>query len=642
MCGICGIFTRNPAPPNRDTLQKMTAAIAHRGPDSDGFHLAENIGLGFRRLAIIDLNTGDQPIYSENRRIVTVYNGEIYNYRALRAALQAAGHHFATQTDTEVLVHGYEEWGVGLVERLRGMYAFALWDADARQLLLVRDRLGQKPLYYARFDDQFLFASEIKALLQHPATPRQVNQEALPEYLALGYVLPPNTLFAGVHKLAPGSLLTINAEGQTQTRRYWQPSITPQKAPYPDQRDQLRQKLNEAVAIRMMSDVPLGTFLSGGVDSTTITALTGKFTGAAVRSFTVGFAFQAGSIGDRKYNTDLHHARAAAQTLGCQHHAIILQHAGILPALLPQLVYALDEPIADTAIIQTVFVAALARAQGVPVLLSGDGADETLGGYPFFQQAQRVQQYRRFLPTHLFNPLLRRTPLHKLAEKAAITHLGEQYLSWDANFSATQIRALLRDPNLAQNGSAALNQKIAALLADLPTHSLPERLGYAKLCLWLGEDSNMRYDKMAMWMSIEARSPFEDHEFVNLALGVPLRYKLQHGGKGILKDAVRDLLPPAVLTRPKWGFNAPVAEWLRDTLRPLVDEYLSTERLHASGFDPAPVRAMVAAHMEREGYFLNEIWNLLLFQLWHAIYIDQTLTPEARWSAQDLYRLSTP
>lgn len=639
MCGICGIL----GSPNQAILKRMTDSIAHRGPDGEGYFCQNEIGLGFRRLAIIDLTTGDQPIFSENRQIVTVFNGEIYNYRLLRAELEAHGHLFSTRTDTEVLVHGYEQWGIDLVHKLRGMYAFAIWDTLQKRLLLVRDRMGQKPLYYARWGENFLFASEIKALLAHPDSRRVLNRERLPEYLSLGYVLPPNTLLEGIHKLPPGSFLTMEAGQSPLIQEYWRPTLSSNPDSSPENTARVREMLETVVESQMMSDVPLGTFLSGGVDSTTITALTGQFSGQAVESFTVGFDYTGDSIGDKKFNVDLYHAREAANFLNCHHHEIILRHEPPLAEILPQLVYALDEPISDTAIVQTVFVNALARQQGVPVLLSGDGADEIFAGYAFFQQAHNVQQYQKFAP--VLNPVLRLLPrqkrftnLHKLAEKSRLTTAGEHFLTWDSNLSFTQIQAALTDKNLAQTGTQALLNQLNQQLAPLPTRNIAEKVGYARLRFWLAENSNIRFDKMSMWVSIEGRAPFQDHELVNLALSIPLSQKLP--GKKVLKDAVQKLIPPSVIHRLKWGFTPPASDWLRTIFRPLVDTYLlDKEKLAASGLNAEIVIPMTQAHLNRTSYHLNELWTLLIFQIWVALVIEQSIEVGERWSAEQLVTL---
>ncbi|KAB2905322.1 MAG: asparagine synthase (glutamine-hydrolyzing) [Anaerolineae bacterium] len=643
MCGICGILNQNGEPVEQAHLKVMADTIAHRGPDGEGYYCDTAMGFGFRRLAIIDLKTGDQPIYSENRQIVTIFNGEIYNYRLLRDELSAAGHVFATQTDTEVLVHGYEQWGLDLVHKLRGMYAFSIWDAEKRRLLLVRDRTGQKPLYYAQWGSTFLFASEIKAILTHPAAHRALNHAALPEYLALGYVLPPRTMFENIYKLAPGCLLTLEPGQNPEVSEYWRPTLQPQNH-YSRQEnaERVRATLRESVRLHMMSDVPLGTFLSGGVDSTTITALTGQLTGQPVESFTVGFDYTGDAVGDRKFNVDLHYAREAADFLRCHHHEIVLRHENVLASLLPQLVYALDDPIADTAIIQTAFVNALARRSGVPVLLSGDGADEIFAGYPFFQQAHRVQQYQTLFPASIrhtvLHPLMRLLPpngrlgqLHKLMDKSQLVTPGEHFLTWELNFSFDRIHAMMQASALARTGTNDLLNRINQELNPLPTHDMADKVGYARLRWWLAENSNMRFDKMAMWMSVETRAPFQDHELVDLALSIPLSHKLP--GKVVLKDAVKAWIPASVINRPKWGFTPPASDWLRTIFRPLVDAYLlNPNRLSTSGLNPAAVIPLVEAHLNRTSYHLNEVWNLLIFQLWFALYIEQSLEFGERWS----------
>jgi asparagine synthase (glutamine-hydrolysing) len=441
--------------------------------------------------------------------------------------------------------------------------------------------------------------------------------------------------------------MQIGPEGPGPAQTYWQADLRPgPRLSFAEAAAQLRTKLEESVKLRLMSDVPLGTFLSGGVDSSAVTALTGQLTGAPVQAFTVGFDFPDGSHGDQKFNSDLHHARQAAAHFACQHHQIILRHDGALAELLPQLIYAMDEPVADSAIFQTLFVAALARHQGVPVLLSGDGADEILGGYPFFAAAQNVQRYQQVPGRALLDRLIGYLPpggrwegLHKLRQKAGLRERGEHFLSWEANFRAPQIRAMLSDAQMAEVGLAQLDQTLGALLAPVDSPHLADYVAYAKLRLWLAEDNNMRYDKISMWMSIEARAPFEDQELVNFALGLPLAYKLQGGGKGVLKKALADLLPASILQRPKWGFNPPLSDWLRGPLRPWVDRYLSAEALRANGFQAEPLRAMIEAHLERRAYHLSEIWNLLVLQLWAALYIHQDLAIPARWSAGEVYTL---
>lgn len=646
MCGICGIYHLDHQPVEAVVLKRMTDAIAHRGPDGEGYHCDEGgIGLGFRRLAIIDLTTGDQPIYSEDRQIVTIFNGEIYNYKALRAELEATGHQFASHADTEVLVHGYEEWGDGLLHRLRGMYAFAIWDRPQQRLLLVRDRLGQKPLYYAQWGQTLVFGSEIKALLQHPLAQRRLNQAALPEYLLLGYTRPPRTLFEGIMKLAPGSYLSVDRAGQLHTAIYWQPHLTPDTTSYADQQQRLRACLEEVVQMQLMSDVPLGTFLSGGVDSTTITALTGRMTGQPVESFTVGFDFTEGSGGDKKFNVDLHVARRAANALQTHHHEIVLHQNSLIAEFLPQLVYALDEPSSEFSIVQTVFVAALARAHNVPVLLSGDGADEVFAGYNFFKQDHRVSLYQQWLPGFIreqaLPPLADRLParfsaISQLIRKGTLSDPAERFLTWHADHKVEMLRQMVHE----EHDLRGTLQDINRTLSEIPAASMTEKVGYGRLRQWLAESSNLRVDKMSMWMSIETRSPFEDHELVQLGLNIPMKHKLPNDGKAILKDAVADLIPAEVRQRPKWGFIPPTSDWLRTILRPLVDTYMAPQRMDMLGINGAFVQQMIANHMTRAAYHMPQLQNLLILQLWHAIFIEDSLTVGDRWSAQELVERS--
>ncbi|NJL92394.1 MAG: asparagine synthase (glutamine-hydrolyzing) [Anaerolineae bacterium] len=651
MCGICGILKPDQAPVEAALLKRLTTALAHRGPDGEGFFLEDpGLGFGFRRLAIIDLQTGQQPILNEDRQVVTVFNGEIYNYQALREELSQAGHIFTTQTDTEVLVHGYEAWGLGLVERLRGMYAFALWNRAQRRLSLVRDRTGQKPLYYARWGPDFVFASEIKALLQHPAAVRQMDESALHQYLLLGYVLPPLTLFHGIYKLGPGQLLTLEAGQEPQLSTYWQPTFARQdRYSFAENAQRLEGLLTQVVQDHLMSDVPLGTFLSGGLDSTLVTALAGRLTGQSVRSFTVGFDFEKNSPGDQKFNVDIHYARVAAQALAAHHREIVLPHGDYLAAILPQIVYALDEPIANPAIIQTVFVAALARASGVPVLLSGDGADETFAGYPFFQQDARVEHYRKLIPSGLNRGVLHALAggksnlvraTHKLAEKAALLRPIDRFLGWDALLPPSALVAVLGATHLPES----LQQTLSAMnstLESLDTPHMGDRLGYAKLRYWLAEDSNLRYDKLAMAMSIEGRAPFQDHELIDLALAMPLAHKLPRGGKAVLKQAARYHVPSAILKRKKWGFTPPASDWLRTVFLPQVNQLLTPERFNALGLQGALAHQQTRDHLERRVYGLQRVWSWFVLQMWHAIFIEQSYPVESAGSPEALVTMVT-
>ncbi|HEX3050849.1 MAG TPA: asparagine synthase (glutamine-hydrolyzing) [Aggregatilineaceae bacterium] len=646
MCGIYGHYSRC-GTGDRLLVEQMANVLAHRGPDGYGTYHKGPLAFGAGRLAIIDLNAGVQPIFSEDRRIAVVYNGEIYNYRDLRAELERNGHHFATQTDTEVIVHGYEQWGDAVIERLRGMFALCIWDEPRERLLLARDRTGEKPLYYTWIGDEFLFASELKALLVHPKLTRAVNRTAFLSYLTLGYVAPPHTMFEGVNKLPPAHKLIVD-RSTAHSERYWTLTVDTYQAAasYQDTVCQVRDLLEQSVEMRLMSDVPLGVFLSGGCDSSAVAALVARASGKTVQSFTVGFDMEPGSKGDSKFNVDMHYAREVSDFLHTEHHEIRVRGDEILSGLFPHLIYALDEPVAQHAIVQTVHVSALARLTGVPVLLGGDGGDELFAGYPHYRTDRILERYLRIpalLRRGFLTPLLERLPstrfdaARKLAQKSRDTNPTQRYLHWMRTIDPMLVPHLLGDPALAEQSFDTVNDIVSPLLRQPHTPHFADRIAYTSLNLWLAEDSNMRVDKMSMAMSIEARSPFQDHRLAELAFSIPLNYKLRNGDfKTVLKEAIRDLVPSSVLTRPKWGFMPPGSNWLRTGLRPLVDQYLSPDYVAAVGlFQPETVSRLVESHMNG-GYELWPIWSMLTFHLWHALYLDRSLTLEHKLSPDDL------
>ncbi len=646
MCGIYGQFNPHGADPA--LIERMAACLSHRGPDGYGTFHDGALAFGAGRLAIIDLAAGVQPLFNEDRSVAVVFNGEIYNYRALRAELQGMGHVFATGTDSEVIVHGYEAWGLDVLTRLRGMFAIGIWDCGRRRLFLARDRMGEKPLYVVRRGDDLLFASEIKALLEHPGVGRAVCDEALISYLSVGYVAPPLTLFEGIEKLAPGEWLRVDAEG-VETRRYWQPdmdTLHPFAGSYDEAVRRTREMLAEAVEMRLMSDVPLGVFLSGGVDSTAVAALVSRAINQPVQSFTVGFDHEPGSKGDTKFNIDTRYAALAAQSLNAEHYLITIRQDESLAALFPHLIHAMDEPTVQPAIVQTAYVAALARLRGVPVLLSGDGSDEIFGGYAHYRADLMLERYLRvpgLLRSSVLTPLLERVParldsVRKLAQKSRAVEPVARYLHWMRIIDPAQLPDLLVRDGLAGRAPAILERSLRPILSAPQTDHFADRIAYTSLRRWVAEDSNMRVDKMSMAMSIEARAPFEDHALVDFGLSLPLDYKLRGGGfKTILKDAVRDLVPAEILNRPKWGFIPPSSDWLRTVLRPLVDTHLARERIEAAGvFRPETVARLVDDHMSRRGYELWPLWAILSFQIWHALYIDGSLTLDHKLAPQDL------
>lgn len=639
---MCGIFGQFGTLSNADIIHRMARCLAHRGPDGYGVHSGDKLAFGAGRLAIIDLSAPAGPIFNETDTIGIAFNGEIYNYADLRRQLVQDGHVFRTQTDTEVIVHGYEAWGVDVLHRLDGMFAFALWDADRERLLLARDRIGEKPLYYTRLHDgTVLFASEAKALFEHPNLTPAVNHAALPYYLTLGYTPPPLTLFDNVYKLAPGEYLLVTQD-DLKTVTYWTPQATPQPHPlsFDETAHRLRHAVETAVASRMVSDVPVGAYLSGGVDSTSVAALMQRHTQAPLHTFTAGFDFATDSYGDQKFNVDAHYAAQAAAHLGTVHHAIIMDET-LIPAMLPHLIYHLDEPIAQHAIMQTAYIAAIARESGVPVLLSGDAADELFMGYAHYR-ADRVLQRLALLPRsirrHLLAPVLERIGrLQPYARKLRqVDDPIERYLAWMRVMQIDEAASVLQQP--ANNVQQALSDVLLPLLNTPRNTSFTENIAYASLRLWIAEDSNMRVDKMSMMMSIESRAPLETPSLVEMALGIPLAYKLRDNDfKRVFKIAMQDVLPPAILSRPKWGFIPPTSDWLRTILYPYVKTYLAYDYVQAAGLcDPMLVTRLVNDHIERRAYHLHTVWALLVLHMWHALYIDGTLQRGEPLTAADV------
>jgi asparagine synthase (glutamine-hydrolysing) len=638
MCGIFGQLNWQGA--DAALIERMAQRLAHRGPDGYSVHDAGVLAFGAGRLAIIDLSAPSGVVFNEDRRISLVFNGEIYNYRGLRAELEQAGHHFYTHTDTEVIVHGYEQWGIGVIERLRGMFAIGLWDANQESLLLVRDRAGEKPLYYAELDHgELLFASESKALFEHAALRPTVNHAALPYYLTLGYTPPPMTLFAGIRKLAAGELLRVNRQG-VQVERYWTPTAHPAQNQRPIPVAQVREAVVNAVESRLISDVPVGAFLSGGVDSSATVAIMQRAMQQPLQTFTVGFDFPAGSAADAKFNVDVQYAQLAARHIGTQHQRITILEEH-LATIVPHLVYQMDEPIAQHSIVQTMYVAALARHRQVPVLLSGDAGDELFLGYEHYRADQQLARFLALpalLRENVLVPLMGQIGRGRdFLRKTRNTTPSARYLEWMRFLDTAEAAQLL-----PQGDAAQVAQQLAALLDPLlaqpDAQHFAERIAYTSLRLWIPEDSNMRVDKMSMLMSIESRAPLEDQHLIELALNIPLADKLRGGQlKALFKAAVREWLPPAILNRPKWGFIPPTSDWLRTCLRPLVERYLSAEYVTAAGMVRyEPVQALVQAHLSKQGYHLKPLWALLVLHLWHALYISGDLRFGAQLTPADV------
>ncbi len=627
MCGIAGFVTAQPGARPGDVLERMMSALRHRGPDESGAHEDGLAWLGHRRLSIIDLATGQQPMSNEDGSLWIAYNGEVFNHADLRPELERAGHLYRTRCDTETILHAYEQCGADCVSRFRGMFAFAVWDRPRRTLFCARDRLGKKPLYYWWNGRLFAFASEIKGLFEHPEISPAFEDELLPEYLAFGYTSGDRTLFTGVRTLMPGHTLTLDLSAPApllQIRRYWD---VPAPAPRPERRDdeswirECRDRLEETVRLRLMSDVPLGMFLSGGVDSSAIAAVMKRAVPNPVETFSVGYRETAFS--------ELGYARRVAEAIGTNHREVVVGRDDFFSAL-PRLIWHEDEPITWPSSVSLYFVAQLA-SRHVKVVLTGEGSDELFGGYAryrFYLMNQRWSAAYRLLPasarrwlrdriatTRLLNGGLRRKAQHTLLGRG--DDFESLYLdNFYSAFAASEQSRLFALPDASPYTGYNRYWNEAAGRSTL------ERLLYADQKTYLVE-LLMKQDQMSMAASIESRVPFLDHEFVEFAARVPERLKIRNGEqKYILKRAVEDLLPREIVYRRKMGFPTPLRQWLRE---PAAADLLSLLRdrggLLAPYVNGSAVDELLSRHVSGLEDATDRIWRLLNLQLWGDLFI---------------------
>jgi asparagine synthase (glutamine-hydrolysing) len=625
MCGIVGVWNyRSRAPVSRELLSTMTDSMIHRGPDDSGLYFDDQagLGLGFRRLAIIDLSdAGHQPMCNEDGSVWTVFNGEIYNFLSLRSVLEAQGHRFRSRTDTEVILHQYEERGPQAIADLWGMFGLAVWDAKARRLVLARDRMGKKPLFVYDDGARLLFASELKAILKDPTVPRLVNPDALAEYLALGYVGAPRTILSGVTKLEPGHVLVHDGTCAAR-RRYWD-WLT---AFEPDERrteeewcEELRETLREAVRARMISDVPLGAFLSGGVDSSAVVALMAGLSNRPVKTFSIGFA-------DQGLN-ELPYARQIAQRFGTDHHEYVVEPES-LRDLLPALVYQFDEPFGDSSAVPTSYVAKIARRE-VTVCLSGDGGDEAFAGYPRYYRALLERKFDRIpaLLRHVGFPVMagllpRHIRWRWLARRQLLTP-SARYAFGMQTFYGPQVGELLSPDVTAAVELVPAFLTLAQRRADKLDYL--SQLQYLDGVTYLPEDILVKVDRTSMWHALEVRAPLLDHRVLELAARIPASLRLKDGreGKYILKRALRGLLPDEVLDRPKQGFGIPGRRWLKDDVTDFVHDLLGPRGIQKRGwFRPDAIRQLLANQLRPESDMWPQVWSLLVLELWCRAYLD--------------------
>src|SRR5579864_4771723 len=624
VCGICGVAGGDPGH-GRELVASMCSAMVHRGPDDEGTIQVDGVTLGMRRLSIIDLEGGRQPIHNEDSSVWVVQNGEIYNHLELRDVLIAKGHTFYTESDTEVLVHGYEEWGEDLVARLNGMFAFALLDRHRAALFLARDRMGIKPLHYAIDGRRLVFASELKALLCDPTLRKGIDPVALEEYLENEFVPSPRSIVVGVEKLQPGHAMTWSLrDGSPRLNRYWAPNLNfdghSLDRSLDAECDELRAVLRESVRKELISDVPLGVFLSGGIDSSAVTAMMTQL-GGDVKSFSVGFA-------ERSFD-ETGHAREVARHLGTDHHELTLEPPMLLD-LIPRLPALLDEPLGDASIIPTYLLSAFTR-QHVKVALGGDGGDELFAGYPTLQ-AHRLAGYYlrapRVVRRGLVEPVVRRLPVSRdnlsfdFRAKRFVSGAGypvaERHQRWMGSFAPEERVAVLSREvrsEVSRGGGVGVSGE------DGEGDPL-NRVLLLDMRLYLENDILVKLDRASMMASLEGRVPLLNNDLVAYALRLPLDMKLRGlRSKFLLKRALRGLLPERILNRPKKGFGIPVAEWFRGPLQAQMLEVLSEERMARQGiFEPGPVRGLIEEHLEGRRDNRKQLWTLFAFQLWHEGY----------------------
>jgi asparagine synthase (glutamine-hydrolysing) len=633
MCGITGVMQfRDGARVEPAILRQMCDAMRHRGPDDEGIYTDGPVGIGMRRLSIVDLATGHQPLSNEDGSIWIVFNGEIYNHATLRDVLLARGHQYRTHSDTETIIHLYEEYGTDCVQHLRGMFAFAIWDARRQKLFVARDRLGIKPLYYRVTSDEIVWGSEIKVVLSYPGHEAGFDRTALPEFLAFGYLSGEQTFYHGIRKLMPGHWMEVDRGGQIDVQQYWDLPVMPAERPQPQAYyiQTYREMLEEAVKSHLMSDVPLGVFLSGGVDSSAVAALMTKIRQAPVETFSVGYSEDAYS--------ELPYARIVAKHLNSVHHEVLVSQQEFFDAL-PFLIWHEDEPIVWPSSVPLYFVAQLAHEQ-VKVVLTGEGSDETLAGYTRYaftlKNAAWDRVYRSITPAALrsgvrgliadstwINATIRRKLSHTFLARNGNSWASFYFDNFFSAFSESDQAGLLSDEVLSEFSAGAAYQNVLEYWEHSSGEML-QRLLYTDIKTYLVE-LLMKQDNMSMAASIESRVPFLDHPLVEFATNIPQSLQLGgFAGKHILKKAVEDLLPHSILYRPKLGFPTPWSRWLAgpqlDVIRNLLLEPRSTER---KLFRRAAVERLFEEH--RSGYrdHYDRIWRLLNLELWHRACLEK-------------------
>jgi len=626
MCGIVGLVRNDGKAIDEALLTRMCNAIRHRGPDEDGFYVNGSVGLAMRRLAIIDLKSGQQPIHNQDRSSWIVFNGEIYNYLELREKLEKLGHKFYTNSDTEAIVHAYDQYGVDCPKHLRGMFAFAIWNETTQELFLARDRVGKKPLLYALVNGQLIFGSEFSALLLHPEISRDIQPEALDYYLSFMCIPAPLTAYRAIRKLEPGHWLRWR-KGEIETKRYWQPDFT-KKLDISEEEagERTVEILRDAVKVRLMSEVPLGAFLSGCIDSSAVVALMAQESSERVKTFSIGFEEQDFS--------ELHHARRIAEHVGTDHHEFIVRPDAV--EVLPILVEHYGEPYADSSAVPTYYVAKETRKH-VTVALNGDGGDESFAGYERYIAMGITEKYRK-IPPLLRESIIRRAvnliPVapdkrNKINSAKRLLEVVSRpgvhrYMHWMSAFNERLKEPLYSDLFRQQTADADATGILGTWFKRANGIGLTDALLLTDQMTYLPNDLLVKVDIATMAVSLEARSPFLDQHVIEFAASLPVKLKLRGlTSKYLLKKVLRKLLPSENLNRRKMGFGVPIGHWFRGKMQPFLREVILSDKALGRGlFKPDAVKQLVELHVRRERDYSHQLWTLLMLELWFNRFID--------------------
>ena len=627
MCGICGKLTLNGTTPSKDLLLRMCDTLRHRGPDDEGVYIGKNIGLGHRRLSIIDLSSGHQPLSNEDETIWIVFNGEIYNFGELRPNLTSRGHRFRTKTDTETIIHLYEEYGVDCVQHLRGMFAFAIWDERKKRLFLARDRIGKKPLCYCFTKNSFVFASELKAILEDIDIDKEINLEAIHHYLTYQYVPSPITIFTQIKKLPPAHIMVIEDGKIERLERYWRPEYTPKTSlKEPEIIESILEILKEATRIRLISDVPLGAFLSGGIDSSAIVAMMSQLMNEPVKTFSIGFP-------EASFN-ELSFARVVADRFKTEHHEEIVKPDAL--DILPKIVWHYNEPYADSSCIPTYYLSKMTR-QNVTVALNGDGGDEIFAGYERYL-AYKLTSYYEKVPKFirdgisaslsLFPESSSRRDFIRRAKRfteVMAEPLERRYIRWPSIFSNDLKDKLYSEEMKERMRNIDSVEIVAESFKKSGTRDPLDTLLFVDTLNYLPSDLMVKVDIASMAHSLECRSPFLDHKLVEFAASIPSELKLKgRKTKHILKKALAKILPEKILNRSKMGFGVPLSFWFREELKDYAQDLLLCKRADRGYFEQKEIKNLLEEHISGRVNHSYRIFSLIMLELWHQTFVDKS------------------